>query len=119
MRKEDCRVGMKVIFGRGKGQKTLGEVTKCNLKKAKVKTLENRGSKSEAGSEWGVPYSLMEPAEVEKVDVVIDYGGSTDTHDNIPDAERSLADAANNGVVPDSVTVNGNIKGVRYTAKIN
>jgi len=67
MLKEQCQVGMQVVFGRGRGEKTLGIVVKLNDKKAKVKTLENRGSRSQAGSEWGVPYSLMEPAEGVKV----------------------------------------------------
>lgn len=63
MRREDCRPQMKVIFGRPNGEKTLGEVVRCNPKKAKVRTLESRGSRSQAGQEWGVPYSLMEPAD--------------------------------------------------------
>lgn len=63
MRMEDCRVGMEVIFGRGNGEQTRGVIVKLNRAKAKVKTLESRGSRSEAGAEWGVPYSLMRPAD--------------------------------------------------------
>ena len=46
---------------------------RCNPKKAKVKTLESRGSKSPAGAEWGVPYSMMEPydGETPKSEVVV------------------------------------------------
>jgi hypothetical protein len=64
MRMEDCRVGMEVIFGRGNGEQTRGVIVKINRAKAKVKTLENRGSKSPAGAVWGVPYSLMTPVLV-------------------------------------------------------
>lgn len=63
MSREDCRIGMKVRFGRRRGEKTVGEIVKLNLKKAKVKILEDRGSRSKAGEEWGVPYSLMEPVD--------------------------------------------------------
>lgn len=67
MFKAQCKIGMQVIFGRKQGEKTLGIVTKLNDKKAKVKILENRGSRSTAGSQWSVPYSLMEPAQGVKV----------------------------------------------------
>jgi len=52
---------MKVIFGRGRGEKTLAEVIRCNPKKAKVRTLEARGD-SPKGGEWGVPYAMLEEA---------------------------------------------------------
>lgn len=60
-----AHVGMKVVFGRGNGEKTLGEIVKVNPTKAKVKTLESRGSGrgSDVGSVWTVPYSLMSPAD--------------------------------------------------------
>ena len=61
MEKQDCRKGMKVIFGRGQGEKTLAEVIKINPKKAKVRTLETRADHPK-GSEWGVPYSMLEAA---------------------------------------------------------
>jgi hypothetical protein len=61
MRREDCHIGMKVIFGRGQGEKTSGVVRKLNPKKAKVETLENRGGLSKVGQVWGVPYCMMEP----------------------------------------------------------
>lgn len=65
MLREAARVGMKVYFGRRRGEKTLGEIVKLNDKSAKVKTLEDRGRSDRhfIGQEWGVPYSLMEPAE--------------------------------------------------------
>lgn len=61
MRKENAQVGMKVIFGRRAGEKTRGIIVRLNSKKAKVKITQDRGDKSEAGQEWGVPYSMMEP----------------------------------------------------------
>ena len=65
MLREHCKVGMKVVFGRGNGEKTLGEVVKVNPKKCKVKTLEERGGGrgSVVGAVWTVPYSLMTPAD--------------------------------------------------------
>lgn len=61
----EARVGMKVVFGRGNGEQTLGEIVKINPSKAKVKTLESRGNGrgSSVGAVWGVPYSLMKPAD--------------------------------------------------------
>ena len=67
MLQENCRRGMKVIFGRPNGEKTLGEVVKINDKKAKVKILEDRGQRSQAGVVWGVPYSMMEPVNDQAV----------------------------------------------------
>jgi hypothetical protein len=61
MRFEDCRLGMEVIFGRGNGEQTRGVIVKINRAKAKVQTNENRG-RTQAGTVWSVPYSLMEPA---------------------------------------------------------
>jgi hypothetical protein len=59
----EARVGMKVVFGRGNGEQTLGEIIKVNSAKAKVRTLESRGNGrgSSVGTVWSVPYSLMRP----------------------------------------------------------
>ena len=59
----EARVGMIVEFGRENGEWTRGEIVKINPAKAKVKTLENRGSGrgSHEGAVWGVPYSMMRP----------------------------------------------------------
>ncbi len=67
MHPSKCKVGMKVYFGRVRGEKTLGEVIKINPTKAKVKILEDRGNGQgcEPGSIWGVPYSMMEPKDNE------------------------------------------------------
>lgn len=65
MNREECKVGMTVIFGRGHGEQTRGIVVKMNEKKAKVQTVEARGKngRSAAGTVWGVPYSMMKPAD--------------------------------------------------------
>lgn len=57
------KVGQKVHFGRPNGEKTLGEIIKLNPSKARIRTLEDRGSRSVAGVVWTVPYSLIKPAE--------------------------------------------------------
>jgi hypothetical protein len=58
-------VGMKVMFGRQNGEKTLGEIVKVNPKKLKVKQLESRGvyKNHPIGSVWGVPRSLCTPVD--------------------------------------------------------
>jgi len=61
MKMEECHVGMEVFFGRGNGEQTRGVIEKLNRVKAKVRTLESRGSRSQSGTVWGVPYSLMRP----------------------------------------------------------
>jgi len=57
------QVGQKVRFGRGNGEQTLGEIVKVNLKRLKVKILEDRGSRSQAGTVWSVPPSLCRHAK--------------------------------------------------------
>jgi hypothetical protein len=61
MNREDCRIGMVVEFGRENGERTKGVIVKMNPKKAKVRIIESRGEGrgSQAGSQWGVPYSMM------------------------------------------------------------
>lgn len=60
MLREDCSVGLVIVFGRKHGEKTKGKVIKCNLQTAKIQTIEDRGSRTKAGDIWNVPYSLME-----------------------------------------------------------
>lgn len=62
MLRENCREGMKIVFGRTNGEKTIAVVVRTNPAKALVTTLENRGIK-QAGLEWRVPYSMMEPVQ--------------------------------------------------------
>lgn len=67
MKKENCEVGMKVVFGRENGEKTLGIVRKMNPKKCRVEILEDRGRKSVKGQIWMVPYQLMSPVKTNVV----------------------------------------------------
>lgn len=67
MLKEECKIGLRVYFGRPNGNKTLGEVTKLNAVMAKVKLLEDRGDNAHIGEIWSVPYSLMTCADDETV----------------------------------------------------
>lgn len=60
--RESLKIGDKVCFGRPNGEKTLGVIEKLNGAKAKVKTLEVRGSRDSAGESWSVPYNLLYPA---------------------------------------------------------
>lgn len=63
MLRENCEIGMEIVFGRPNGEKTLAKITKINDKSAKVVTLEGRGySNKPAGKIWNVAYSLMQPA---------------------------------------------------------
>lgn len=69
MELKDCKVGMKVMFGRGAGEQTLGEIIKVNGVNCKVKQLEVRGSMRSysVGTVWTVPASLMTPVVVPTV----------------------------------------------------
>lgn len=61
MELKDCKVGMSVLFGRGNGEQTLGEITQVNRSKCKVKQMESRGTMRSypVGTIWTVPASLM------------------------------------------------------------
>lgn len=65
MNSTDIKKGDKVYFGRVNGEKTLGEVTKVNRTKAKVKQLESRGTyrSYSVGTIWTVPFSLLQKAD--------------------------------------------------------
>jgi hypothetical protein len=69
MKREDCRVGMKIYFGRLNGEQTLGRITKINITKANVETLETRGVQRThaVGQIWRVPFSMMQPASGDAV----------------------------------------------------
>mgnify|MGYP001599170140 CR=1 FL=1 len=60
--------GMKVIFGRGKGEKTLGEVISFTEKNAKIRQTEARGVHT-AGHIWNVARTLIQPAGNREPDV--------------------------------------------------
>jgi len=59
------RVGDKGYFGRGRGEKTYGEVTKVNRKTLKVRQLEARGTQKAhaVGTVWTVAKSLWTPED--------------------------------------------------------
>ena len=65
MELKDCKVGLRVVFGRNAGELTLGEIVKVNAVKCKVKQLEARGTNRAypVGTVWGVPPSLLKPAD--------------------------------------------------------
>lgn len=74
MLKENCRIGMKVVFGRPNGEKTVGEVVEISETKAHIKTLEsrgdgNRGSEEHrtkikpAGTVWWMTLDIVEPLD--------------------------------------------------------
>ena len=61
MLKSDLKVGDIVLFGKKKGEKTKAKIVKLNQKRAKVETLEPRGTNGQhpVGGLWNVPYSLI------------------------------------------------------------
>jgi hypothetical protein len=61
METNEFRRGDKVLFGRGNGEQTLGEVVKVNRAKIKVKQLEARGTMRSypIGTVWGVPRGML------------------------------------------------------------
>lgn len=63
MRMDQLKVGDPVLFGRGKGEKTKGTITKKNLKTCKVRQDEERGTQKshKIGTIWTVPPALIYP----------------------------------------------------------
>jgi hypothetical protein len=72
MLREECKTGMKVVFGRPNGEKTVGEIVEVHETKAQIKTLESRGDgnrgseehrtkKRPAGTVWSISFGIMEP----------------------------------------------------------
>jgi hypothetical protein len=61
----EIRVGDKGYFGRKRGEKTYGEVTKVNRKTVKVRQLEARGTQKahNVGTTWTVPKTLWTAEE--------------------------------------------------------
>jgi hypothetical protein len=106
--RENCRIGMKVYFGRPNGAKTLGVITKLNSK-AKVKTLEIRGSGrgSIIGTEWGVPYSMLTPADTVVPLITPTPQSSYGEDKHIMQAIRALY----NNLSPENLTCDGEISG--------
>jgi hypothetical protein len=112
MLKEACRKGMKVYFGRTNGERTLGEVVKLNPTKAKVRTLEQRGNGrgSAVGTEWGVPYSMMTPAEGETVGIVVPIQREHLTYNPFTYIENLILEAilsCYSGLSPENLSADG------------
>jgi len=74
MLREECKTGMKVVFGRPNGEKTVGEIVEVHETRAAVRTLEargdgNRGSeehrtkKRPAGTVWKTDLDIIEPLD--------------------------------------------------------
>jgi hypothetical protein len=86
----EWKIGMKVMFGRTNGQKTLGEIVKVNPKKLKVKQLEQRGVQKShrVGSIWTVPRSLCTPVN----DMMVGEKGVGKTFTPKPATSRSDAE---------------------------
>ena len=94
MELKDCKVGMSVLFGRGNGEQTLGEIVKVNGVKCKVKQMESRGTMRAypIGTVWTVPASLMTAVGGPKV-IIMDVGLGVPAKPKRPDAEI-MADIA-------------------------
>ena len=86
----EWKIGMKVMFGRTNGQKTLGEIVKVNSKNLKVKQLEQRGVQKNhrVGSVWNVPKSLCTPVN----DMMVGEKGVGKTFTPTPVSKRSDAE---------------------------
>lgn len=65
MLRHECRVGTLIIFGHPNGEKTVGEVTKCNPRKAKVQPIQSRGG---GFNVWTVPYEAMQEATEQQIE---------------------------------------------------
>jgi hypothetical protein len=59
------QIGDRGYFGRRKGEKTYGEITKVNRKTIKVRQLEDRGTKRsyDQGTVWTVAKTLWTPED--------------------------------------------------------
>jgi hypothetical protein len=79
MLREDCRIGMKAVFGRPNGEKTIGEIVYVGTKNVVLNCLEIRGdwnrtpqraSRLPPGSEWRVSHELVEPLSPRLLDAL-------------------------------------------------
>jgi hypothetical protein len=61
MEREELKQGMKVYFGRERGEHTLGEVVKINTTSISVRQLEARGTHP-VGTIWRVSHRLLQAA---------------------------------------------------------
>lgn len=68
MMKNEISMGQLVMFGRVRGERTLGKVVKVNRQRVKVVQLTKRGSLKNypVGTIWMVPPTLITPASAEE-----------------------------------------------------
>lgn len=105
----ECKVGMKVVFGRETGQRTTGTVVKINGKKAKVRTDEGRG-KFPAGSVWSVPYSMLESADGVATQEVVKQPETINYHpfqDRVEQLALEAIACCYNGLSPENLSCDG------------
>lgn len=81
MQKNEITEGMSVMFGRGRGERTLGRVVKVNRLRVKVQQLTKRGSLKDypVGTLWAVPPNLLSPASAEEAATAEVVPQGTDT----------------------------------------
>jgi hypothetical protein len=82
----DFSIGEKVLFGRSRGEQTLGEIIKKNPKRAKIKQLESRGTQKthQVGTVWTVPYTLLTKTGADSATPTT-QANSNEAHGLIPD----------------------------------
>lgn len=112
MQRHELRVGRQVYFGRTHGERTLGKIIKLNPQKAKVETLESRGSGrgSAVGAIWTVPYSLLYPADGATPETVIQVKPAELTYTPFDHVSNLILEAINavySGLSPENLTADG------------
>ena len=117
MLKEQCRVGMKVFFGRGNGEKTLAEIEKINDKTAAVKTLEERGHGrgGQVGACWRVGFSLLEAAE--QADVLPPVKLEYDMFDTVSEYILLAINTVYGALSPENLSQDGELPASRVREK--
>jgi hypothetical protein len=121
-----CKLKMKVYFGRENGEKTLAEVIKMNPARAKVKTLEQRGHGrgSTPGSVWTVAYQALTVAPADAKagqDVFVPPPVPTKLEYSPFDEDNALYSAlagVYNQMEPDALTCDGEASRGQAAAKM-
>lgn len=119
MRIEDCKIYMKVYFGRTHGEKTLGEIIKINPTKVKVRQLESRGTSKDhpIGTIWTVATSLLTPANQ---GVVVQFPKVEKLKYNPLDADNPLLEALAGvymSLSPENLTCDGELSRTQVRAR--
>jgi len=81
MMKNEISMGQLVMFGRVRGERTLGKVVKVNRQRVKVVQLTKRGSLKNypVGTIWMVPPTLITPASAEECAMAEEIPEGVDT----------------------------------------